>query len=281
MKPGEPFNPRKMFVGVFIPDALLSEPRLSMGAKLMFGVLAKLAGENGYCWPSQSALARACGCSDREVRNRLAELCRFGLLRVSRRGNGRSNSYQFIWHPIYEPNDTRPENFADPTGTNVPVTPEQTFRSQRNERSCQNSPQPNENPRVNVKKRVRQEKSTREIDKRNKASYARANSSAASEDEGQQAARAPLAPASLDLSQEILRKALEPHAKAIGQPISDELIERIREAAQGKPLAAASLIAKTIQRRFADTSLPGYRQPWPASLAYWVRVVREEIGGLT
>jgi hypothetical protein len=82
------------------------------------------------------------------------------------------------------------------------------------------------------------------------------------------------------LAVERLAKALEPHATAIGQPITEQLIDSLLEASHGQPLAAASVIAKIIHRRFSDHAPAGYRQPWPESLNYWVRVVREELHDL-
>ena len=41
---GQPFNPYKLFVGIFIPEALVINPEVSPGAKLIFGQLARYAG---------------------------------------------------------------------------------------------------------------------------------------------------------------------------------------------------------------------------------------------
>jgi hypothetical protein len=90
----------------------------------------------------------------------------------------------------------------------------------------------------------------------------------------------PLAAGQLDLAVERLAKALEPHATAIGQPITEQLIDSLLAASQGQPLAAASLIAKIIHRRFSDHAPAGYRQPWPETLNYWITVVREELHDL-
>jgi hypothetical protein len=265
MTPGEPFSPRRMFVGVFIPDALLACRDLSLGAKLLWAVLARMAGDNGHCWPSQEALSKICGCSVREVRNRVKELVAYGLIRANRKGFAKSNRYEFLWHQVFE---QEPAIFAAHRGTNVPLIEERPFLSFRNKCSSMGEPQVTENTEKNPKKQPRK----REIEKRNMKREKQA--SCAPE------ARTQPAIGQLDIAVEALKKALQPHAQAIHQDVSEEIIIKLIEASQGKPLAAASLIGKLTHRRFSDHAPAGYRQPWPDSLNYWIRVVREELRDL-
>src|ERR1044072_7787075 len=49
---GDAFNPYGMFNGIWVPEQLLRCSDLSASAKLLYGRLARFAGENGRCFPS-------------------------------------------------------------------------------------------------------------------------------------------------------------------------------------------------------------------------------------
>jgi hypothetical protein len=71
---GQPFNPFGLFTGIFIPDALVRSKTLSAGAKLIYGRLARYAGQDGECHPAVRTLASEIGMSTRQTQNYLAEL---------------------------------------------------------------------------------------------------------------------------------------------------------------------------------------------------------------
>ncbi len=98
---GEPFNPYKLFFGIFIPECIVWYPYLSPGAKLCYGRLARYAGEKGKCFPSQYELAGELGVSQRNVRRYLEELRSKEFIRITRRGLQRSNVYEFLWHDTF------------------------------------------------------------------------------------------------------------------------------------------------------------------------------------
>lgn len=78
-----------------VPDALLAEGRLSPGAKMLWIRLASyLAPDQQFCWPGQATLAVAEHCSEREIRNRLAELESAGWVTRRRRAQGRTTVYR-------------------------------------------------------------------------------------------------------------------------------------------------------------------------------------------
>ena len=52
LRPGHPFNPYRMFNGLFIPEGLARSRAVSRGAKLVWGRLARYAGHNGRCYPT-------------------------------------------------------------------------------------------------------------------------------------------------------------------------------------------------------------------------------------
>lgn len=110
------FNPYRTFNGVLIPEAICRIPdsELSQGAKVTYGRLARYAGEQGYAFPKQDTLGKEIGCSMRQARRYLSELCDFGLLESARRGKKRSNVYFFLWHKIF---DQQWKNKSDGTET--------------------------------------------------------------------------------------------------------------------------------------------------------------------
>ena len=106
MNPGEIFNPYKLFVGLFVPNALARFPSITPGAKLLYGRLSQYGGRNGLCYPSQEELAREIGVTDRQVRRLLDELCDSNFIKVVRpegrdRLSHKTNRYAFLWHPVF------------------------------------------------------------------------------------------------------------------------------------------------------------------------------------
>lgn len=91
-------NPYKLFVGVFIPNWLLSRPELGLGPKVLYGVLSLHAGKKGYCWPGQETLAMEICVTTRQIRRYLDELTRENLIEVDQMGLTKSNQYFFLDH---------------------------------------------------------------------------------------------------------------------------------------------------------------------------------------
>lgn len=88
-----------------VPNFLLKSKKLSSGDKMAFAMLLSYAWQNDYCFPGQERLAKDLGLSDRSVRTNLKSLERNGLLRIKRRGQGRTNVYEL---------DLKPPGFTDP-----------------------------------------------------------------------------------------------------------------------------------------------------------------------
>jgi hypothetical protein len=82
---------------------LARSPIVSPGAKLLYGSLREFAGAGGRCFPCIGALAASIARSRRQTARYLAELSRTGLIRRVRHGLNQSNSYLFLWHPLFEP----------------------------------------------------------------------------------------------------------------------------------------------------------------------------------
>lgn len=79
-----------------IPTVVMRSPRLSMQAKAMYGLLLSYAWENGMVFPGQSRLCAETGSTPNTLRAWVKELVGVGLLKVTRRGQGKTNLYKFL-----------------------------------------------------------------------------------------------------------------------------------------------------------------------------------------
>jgi hypothetical protein len=117
---GQPFNPYRLFTGIFIPEALVRSKVVSVGAKMAWGRLARYAGQDGRCFPAVSNLALEIGIGQRQAQKYLAELEKAKLIRRRTRFSDRaqaSNSFEFLWHPLFQDwvNDPAGEGVNDPS----------------------------------------------------------------------------------------------------------------------------------------------------------------------
>jgi len=125
LRPGEAFNPYRMFTGLFIPEGLARASCVSAGAKMAWGRLARYAGEDGLCFPTVKTLGGEIGVGERQAQKYLAELEKACLIRRVERFANRaqtSNTFEFLWHEIFERgvNDRSGEGVNDdsPRGVN-------------------------------------------------------------------------------------------------------------------------------------------------------------------
>jgi hypothetical protein len=95
MQVGSPFNPYKVFQGIFAPYWLLEHRGISTGAKLCYIRLLGYAGKDARCYPSLEKLGKGLGVSDRQARDYVKELERAGLIAVEQRGLARPTSTCF------------------------------------------------------------------------------------------------------------------------------------------------------------------------------------------
>ena len=77
-----------------IPNAVLIDKRLSVGAKLVYAMLLKYAWGVDGCFPGQLKLADDMGAGERSIRTYLKELEGVGFLEVKQRGLGKTNLYR-------------------------------------------------------------------------------------------------------------------------------------------------------------------------------------------
>ena len=79
-----------------VPNFILINPHLSVGAKLAYAMLLKYAWDNAACFPGQAKLAHDMGSGERSVRRYLEELEKAGFLEVVQRGLTKTNLYRLF-----------------------------------------------------------------------------------------------------------------------------------------------------------------------------------------
>jgi Helix-turn-helix domain len=77
-----------------VPNFILTNPVISVGAKLAYAMLLKYAWQDDACFPGQVKLAEDMGATDRSVRTYLKELEAAELLEIKQRGLGKTNLYR-------------------------------------------------------------------------------------------------------------------------------------------------------------------------------------------
>lgn len=77
-----------------VPNFMLTNKSLTVGAKLAYAMLLKYAWQDDYCFPGQQKLADDMGAGERSVRTYLKELEEAGFLEVKQQGLGRTNIYR-------------------------------------------------------------------------------------------------------------------------------------------------------------------------------------------
>ena len=78
------------------PYVVLTDVRLSPGARVAYGILLKYGWQEGACFPGQKTLARDIGVKERQVRNYLTELVDNQYVRIRHQGLGKPNVYHIL-----------------------------------------------------------------------------------------------------------------------------------------------------------------------------------------
>jgi hypothetical protein len=76
-----------------VPNFILKDPTLSVGAKVAYAMFLSYAWHNDSCFPGQERLAADMGMTRPRVTQLVAELERVGLVSIQRRGQGKTNLY--------------------------------------------------------------------------------------------------------------------------------------------------------------------------------------------
>jgi len=76
-----------------LPNFILRNPDISIGAKTTYSLFLSYAWHNDLCFPGQEKLAKAIGMSIGSVNAFVKELETVGLIEIERRGQGKTNIY--------------------------------------------------------------------------------------------------------------------------------------------------------------------------------------------
>ncbi len=79
-----------------VPNAILRSKKISPGAKLAYAGLLSYAWNKESCFPGQDTLGGDIGVTRQTVNEYIKELKTKGFIRVTRRGQGRSNLYELL-----------------------------------------------------------------------------------------------------------------------------------------------------------------------------------------
>ncbi len=76
-----------------VPNFILKDSKISVGAKVAYAMFLSYAWHNDSCFPGQDRLAEDMGMSRVRVTQLIAELEQAGLVTIQRRGQGKTNLY--------------------------------------------------------------------------------------------------------------------------------------------------------------------------------------------
>jgi len=76
-----------------LPNFILRNPDLSIGAKTTYALFLSYAWHNNLCFPGQDRLAKDIGMSIGSINTFIKELESAGLIEITRRGQGKTNLY--------------------------------------------------------------------------------------------------------------------------------------------------------------------------------------------
>jgi len=155
MKVGEVFNPYGIFVGSFVPNALLRYKGLSSTAKLLWARLAQYAGKNGECFPSQKTLAEELGITERQIITMLKQLVAKGFIKQEKPKGldklvHKTSRYYFLWHKYFDISQTSDgnqmcspeseENFTSDSEENFTSSERESIEKEREYKEKENGP---------------------------------------------------------------------------------------------------------------------------------------------
>jgi hypothetical protein len=76
-----------------LPNFILKDPNLSIGAKATYALFLSYAWHNNLCFPGQDRLAKDLGMSIGRINDFVKELQACQLIDITRRGQGKTNLY--------------------------------------------------------------------------------------------------------------------------------------------------------------------------------------------
>ncbi len=98
-----------------IPNFILRDPVLSVGAKVVYAMFLSYAWHNDSCFPGQERLAKDMGMSVSRVNEFIKALESAGLVEIIRRGQGKTNLYKIKFTVAHQnPDFGRPKSRLRP-----------------------------------------------------------------------------------------------------------------------------------------------------------------------
>src|SRR5437763_14883228 len=91
-----------------VPNFILKNADLSLGAKVTYSMFLHYTWHNDYCFPGQERLAADMGMSQSRVSEFIKELQTAALIEITRRGQGRTNLYKVGYVVQKRARNTRP-----------------------------------------------------------------------------------------------------------------------------------------------------------------------------
>ena len=87
-----------------LPNFILRNPDISIGAKTVYSLFISYAWHNDFCFPGQQRLADDLGMSIGSINGFIKELEKAGLIEITRRGQGKTNYYKINFVVQKKPN---------------------------------------------------------------------------------------------------------------------------------------------------------------------------------
>ncbi len=93
---------------VQVPVFIMRNPELSFGAKTVYALFISYGWNNDFCFPGQDTLAKHAGTTRVRITQLISELEKAGLVKVRRRGQGKTNFYTINFR-VKQAKRARPE----------------------------------------------------------------------------------------------------------------------------------------------------------------------------
>ena len=122
-----------------IPRYILSDHKLTFGARLAYAVLLSYAWQKGSCYPGQERMSMDLGVTRRAISKYLAELKKFGYVSWKRMGLGKTNVYYILdYKPLKIEADENTGSHQDVTASSQTDVTHQSHKYKQNNKLRKN-----------------------------------------------------------------------------------------------------------------------------------------------
>ncbi len=91
-----------------VPNFILENPDLSLGAKVVYSMFLRYAWHNNLVFPGQDRLGKSMSVTGARVSQFIKELREAGLIEITRRGQGKTNIYKINFVVQKKPGKQKP-----------------------------------------------------------------------------------------------------------------------------------------------------------------------------